>query len=343
MEKIIDPVDTALVKAELTEDRKLRDTNKGGNVIYDVSGAEAPNVLKEIGRLREISFRAEGGASGKSMDIDEFDTMENPYRQIVVWDPDAEAIIGGYRYILGPDVIIKEDGQPHLTSSHLYHFSENFIKYYLPHSMELGRSFVTPEYQSSKSGAKGIFALDNLWDGIAAIILQHPDITHFIGKMTIHPSYDSSARNLINYFLWKHYGDTEELVRPYNLLRCDGDPRLYGLILDKEEFKDDFVRLKSAVSALGTSIPPLVNSYMRLSPTMKMFGMTVNDELADAFETGIMVCFDEMYDDKKDRHSESFLKYRTKQLRKRFPALEDDFEGKLKKRWLQRREKRRQN
>lgn len=339
MEKIIDPISKELLKAELTPDKKLRDTNKGGNEIYVVTWHDSPNVVKEIGRLREEAFRQAGGSSGLSMDLDEFDTMENPYKQIVVWDPDAEAILGGYRYIFGTDVTLREDGQPNLTSSHLYHYSDEFIQHYLPHVMELGRSFVAPEYQSSKAGAKAIFSMDNLWDGIAALIMLHPSIMYFLGKMTMYPSYDSTARNLIMHFLWKHFGDDENLVRPYNLVMPEGDTRLMDLILKDDDFKQDFRNLKDAVRRLGTSIPPLVNSYMNTSPTMKMFGTAINDELAEVYETGIMVCFDEMYEDKKARHVESFIEDKVKHLRERFPALEDGIEIKLAERWKWRRER----
>jgi len=339
MEKIIDPIDRSLLLAELTDDRKLRDTNKGGNILYDVSGLDCPNVLLEIGRLREISFREAGGSSGLSADLDDFDTMEKPYRQLVVWDPDAHAILGGYRYILGPNVKIQENGQPYLASAHMFKFSDTFVKYYLPHTMELGRAFVAPEYQSSKAGAKAIFAMDNLWDGIAAVIMLHPDIKYFFGKMTIYPSYDESARFLIEAFLWKYYGDAEELVRPYEMCRTSVDPRLFGLILNGKDVKEDYVKLKASVSALGTIIPPMVNSYLRTSPTMKMFGTAINDQMANVFETGIMVNFEEMYDEKRARHAESFIKYTTEQIRKRFPSIDEGFEEKLKLRWLRRRTK----
>ena len=166
MEKIIDPVDVNLIKAELTPDKKLRDTNKGGNEIYIVDYKDSPDTMREIGRLREITFRDAGGGTGKSIDIDEFDIMEKPCKQLIVWDPESEAILGGYRFILGPDIQLMENGQPRLATSHLFHFSDKFISDYLPHIIELGRSFVTPEYQSSKAGAKALFALDNLWDGL---------------------------------------------------------------------------------------------------------------------------------------------------------------------------------
>lgn len=339
MEKIIDPVDKKLLKAELTPEKKLRDTNKGGNEIYVVTWHDSPNVVTEIGRLREEAFRQAGGSTGLALDLDDFDKMENPYRQIVVWDPEAEAILGGYRYIFGTDVTFLENGQPNITSTHLFHYSNEFIKHYLPHTMELGRSFVAPEYQSSKAGAKAIFSMDNLWDGITAVILQHPSIMYLVGKMTMYPSYDASARNLILYFLWKHFGDKEELARPYDLIMPEGDPRIMNLILKDDDLKTDYRNLKDAVLRLGTAIPPLVNSYMNVSPTMKMFGTCLNDELANVYETGIMVNFDDMFDDKKSRHVKSFIKENVEKLRERFPEIKADIEERLEKKWQDRRDK----
>ena len=321
MEKIIDPVSVDLLKAELTPDKKLCNTNKAGNEIYIIDGKTAPNVLREVGRLREISFRQAGGSSGLALDLDEFDTMENCYKQIVIWDPDAEAILGGYRYILGPDVTFTENGQPHLATAHMFHFSDQFIQNYLPHTMELGRSFVTPEYQSSKAGAKAIYAMDNLWDGIGAVMMQHSNIIYFFGKMTMYPSYDKSCRDLILRFLWKHFGDDENLIRPYSPVMPELDSRVLDLILKDEEFKPDYRNLKEAVRKLGTSIPPLVNSYMNTSPTMKMCGTAVNDEFSDVEETAILVCFNEMYADKRDRHKEPYLKQQLANLFERFPQL----------------------
>ena len=322
MEKIIDPVSVDLLKAELTPDKKLCNTNKAGNEIYVVDGIEAPNVLREIGRLREIAFRDSGGGTGQPLDIDEFDTTtDHPYKQIIIWDPDASAIIGGYRFILGPDVLMQEDGQPHITSAHMFRYSERFIRDYLPHTMELGRSFVTPEYQSSKAGAKAIFALDNLWDGIAAVILQHPNIMYLLGKMTIYPSYDKSCRDLIQHFLWKHFPDPDELVRPKQPLKEEADGRLLDLILKDDDFKADYRNLKDAIRKLGSGIPPLVNSYMNTSPTLKMLGMGINDEFFDAYETGILVCYDEMYAEKRDRHKEPYFRHLAESIRKRFPGI----------------------
>ena len=337
MEKIIDPVDIALLRQELTPDKKICDTLKAGNEIYVVDWHDSPNVVREIGRLREVSFRGEGGSSGLSLDIDEFDTMEKPYKQMIIWDPDAGAIIGGYRFILGPDVEFDRNGQPRLATSHMFHFSDEFIRDYLPHTMELGRSFVTPEYQSSKAGAKAIFALDNLWDGIAAIILEQKSILYFFGKMTMYPSYDRISRDLILSFLWKHFPDMDNLIRPIEPIGSEADPRLVELILKKDEFKEDYRMLKEAVRSRGTNIPPLVNSYMNVSPTMKMFGTAVNKEFSNVEETAILVSFDEMFADKRDRHIEAFASEREKKLRLRFPHLSENFKEKLIQRIKERR------
>lgn len=329
MEEIIAPVGKSLILSELTPERKLCNTNKAGNEIYVFNGNEAPNLLREVGRLREISFRAEGGSSGLSCDLDEFDTMEKPYMQIIVWDPDAEAIIGGYRYILGPDVVLDRKGQPVLATSHMFRFSNVFIQQYLPHTMELGRSFVTPEYQSSKAGAKALFALDNLWDGIAAIMMHHPGIMFLFGKMTMYPTYMKCGRDLILHFLWKHFPDPDELVRPIDPVLPATDGRLLELILKDSEFKEDYRNLKGAIRQLGTNIPPLVNSYMNTSPTMKMFGTAVNHEFSEVEETAILVCFNEMYAEKRDRHIQAFLKDKFEKVRKRFPGLVDGSEEKI--------------
>lgn len=339
MQDIIAPVDVELIKAELTEDRKLRDTNKGHNVLYVVNAHNAPNTMREIGRLREEAFRASGACSGLDCDIDEFDTMEVPYQQMIVWDPDAEAILGGYRYILGPDIKIQENGQPYLATAHMFHFSDFFIQNYLPHTAELGRSFVSLDYQSSKAGAKALFAMDNLWDGLGAIMMAHSQIFYFFGKMTIHPSYDPLARDLIYYFLDKHFPDADKLVTPYHPLSIETNTRLMDLIFTEESFKEDYKNLKSAIMKLGTFIPPLVNSYMNTSPSMRMFGTGINDEFGDAAESAILISFYEMYDEKKTRHVDSYRKWMVDRYRQRFPNLEEGFEEKLKQRWAEHKER----
>ncbi len=338
MEPIIAPVSLELIKAELTPNKKLRDTNKSHNEIYVINHHDSPNVMREIGRLREEAFRDSGGGSGLSMDIDEFDTMENPYQQLIVWDPDAERILGGYRYILGPDIKLGEDGQPLLATSHMFHFSDRFIKDYLPYTIELGRSFVSPEYQSSKAGAKGLFALDNLWDGLGALCIINPAMKYFFGKMTMYPEFNRQARDLIQHFLFKHFEDKEKLVTPVDPLRIETDRSYMDSILKEDGFKDDYKCLNAEVRRLGENIPPLVNSYMSLSPTMRTFGGGINHEFSEAEETCILITFDEIYEAKKARHIDSYIEEKIKRMRVRFPLFVENMGEDLKMRIAQKRD-----
>lgn len=305
---IIPPVEKSLLEAELTEDRFLRDSNKGGNKIYVVDGRECPNVMREIGRLREISFRQAGGGTGKECDIDEFDLMAPPCRQLLVWNPDEKEILGGYRFILGPDIAVSADGVPRIATSHMFRFSQRFLEEYLPVTMELGRSFVRPEYQSSKAGAKALFALDNLWDGLGALTVEYPHIKYLFGKVTMYPSYVPECRNMILYFLHKYFPDRDGLVSPISSLQTDTDTLAMEAMFVGGSFKEDYKILNSEVRKHGINIPPLVNAYMSLSPTMRIFGTAINDEFGDVEETGIFLAIGEIYDQKKHRHIASYHK-----------------------------------
>ena len=309
MEKpIIDPIPVEVLKSELTADKQLRMTSRSNNEIYIVTWQDSPHVLREIGRLREIAFRAAGGGTGLDCDLDEFDTMENPYRQLIVWDPEAEKIIGGYRYILGPNIQLDAKGQPVLATSHMFHFSDEFIQHYLPYTIELGRSFVTLEYQSTRVGSKAIFALDNLWDGLGALAVIMPDCKYYFGKVTMYPSYNRRGRDMILYFLRKHFGDKQGLVLPVKPLQLESDPKEFEQLFCHDNFKEDYKVLNHEIRALGYNIPPLVNAYMCLSPTMKMFGTAINYGFGDVEETGILIAVSEIYDEKRIRYIDNFAK-----------------------------------
>ena len=257
---IIQPIDKQLLKSELTRDRQLRMTNKSNNEIYVITAHNAPNVMREIGRLREIAFREAGGGTGMEVDIDEFDTCENCYKQLIVWNPEAEEIIGGYRYIFGTDWELNADGQPILATSHMFHFSEKFLRDYMPYTVELGRSFVSPDYQNVRRNTKSIFALDNLWDGLGALTVLNPHVKYFFGKVTMYPSYVRRGRDMILYFLNKHFGDKEGLITPMKPLKIEADPAEMEALFCEDSFKKDYRILNSEVRRLGYDIPPLVNA-----------------------------------------------------------------------------------
>jgi hypothetical protein len=306
MQPIIDKVDTALIKAELTPDRLLRRSNKGNNEIYVVDAFNAPATMREIGRLRELSFRNAGGGTGLECDIDEFDTMDVPCRQMIVWNPEGDEIIGGYRFILGKD-IRTEDGVPCIATSHLFRFSPEFITGYLPHTIELGRSFVVPVYQNSQERPKQIYALDNLWDGLGALTVIYPQIKYLFGKVTMYPDFHRESREMLLGFIHRHFPDPDSLVTPIvPLPSIAASPEIQNRYTG--DYKEDMRILSQFVRAAGYRIPPLVNAYMSLSPTMRSFGTAVNREFGDVEETGILISLDQVYEDKKARHISSFTR-----------------------------------
>ena len=322
MKRIIDPIDRELLKSELNEDRHLRTTNRAGNELY-VVGPEAVNVIREIGRLREIAFRNDGGGTGEPLDIDKFDTdPAYGYRQLVLWDPEAEEIIGGYRFCICDEAVYDRYGQPILTSSHMFEFSKKFIRDYLPYTLELGRSFVSVEYQTSKSGSKRLFGLANPFDGIAALGVMYKDrLKYFFGKMTIYPEYNTEAREMVMDFLKKYFGEKADLLKIRKQVKIN-NPKRFHKVFTGSNYKENYAILKSEVSKLGVNIPPLVNTYMNLSPSMIYFGTGINDEFADVFDSGILIAFDEMYPDKIERHSNSFLKMGWRAIRARLKRFQ---------------------
>ena len=303
MQPIIPPVDTALLLKEL-EGHLLRPSNKADNLIYDITSHECPNVMREIACLREISYRDGGGATGKEMDIDEMDLMAKPYHQLIVWDPEHQQIIGGYRYLVGSDAEIR-DGQPFITSAHLFHYSERFIRDYLPNTIEFGRAFVQPMYQQREMGVKALFALDNIWDGIGAVMHNHPEVRWMIGKVTIYPDYNLTARNLIYDFLQRYHRGEEGLFEPYHPLPVP--------VIDSPFVGDDpqenYHILQRAVREQGTVIPPMFSAYLNLTNDLQFFGNAVNDELANVYETGIMVDLQTVYPEKKERYISSYIQW----------------------------------
>ncbi len=301
MEPIIAPIDRDLLEREMKAAGLVRITRKGDNEIYIVNQHNAPNVLQEIGRLREVTFRAAGGGTGMSIDLDEFDTSDLCYEQLIVWSPEDREIIGGYRFICCEKAIISPT-DIRLSTHHYFDFTDKFVKDYLPKTIELGRSWVQPNFQPTNNPRKGLYALDNIWDGLGALARTYSDIKYFFGKVTMYPSYDRESRDFLLHFMHHYFPDKENLMKPYHPLQQSYDRNYVEEQLKGLEFKDGFKVLNAYVRARGENIPPLVNIYMNLSPTMKTFGTAVNHEFGDVEETGILVTLDDIYEDKKERH-----------------------------------------
>ena len=308
METVIPPVDRTLLRKELTKELFVRKTNNGNNQIYIFTSKQAPNLMRELGRLREVTFRDASGGTGKSVDIDSYDTAEVPFKQLIVWSPEDEEIVGGYRFIVGKDVQKDKSGHPITPTSKLFKFSEKYIHNYWPVTFELGRSFVQPFYQPTVNLRKGMYSLDNLWDGLGAIIILHPEVKYFFGKFTMYPKFDSFARDMILFFLGKYFPDPENLVVPRDPLLIQTSEKILKSIFMGTNYDEDYKILVQKVRGLGEQIPPLVNAYMNLSGSMQAFGTAINKGFGNVEETAINITISDIYDYKKDRHISSFVK-----------------------------------
>jgi len=299
MSEIIPTNNIQAIELELNENTFVRNTNKANNEIYIVNFHNAPNTVREIGRLRELTFSEAGGGTGKEIDIDDFDTSENCYDQLIVYDRDNQIISSGYRFIYGEKVL--NGGEIELSTKHYFNFSDEFIKDYLPYTIELGRSWVHPDYQAGKS-RKGLFALDNLWDGLGAIMVNYPEMKYFFGKVTMYTSYNVDARNALLYFMNSYFPDKDKLVTAIHPIDMNANLSSVETLLEGKNFDDGLKALNGYLKEYGERIPPLINTYMKLSPTMKSFGTAVNPEFGGVEETGILVTTADIYPEKTERH-----------------------------------------
>lgn len=308
MKPVIYPVEREKLLDELTPDKFVRKTNKAGNEIYIFDALNSPNLMREVARIRELTFRTAGGGTGKEIDMDEFDIFRDfPYQQLIVWDPKEMEILGGYRFIVCGDVPLNEKGEPRLATTELFRFSDKFKRDYLPYVIELGRSFVHPMYQSTRMGRKSLFALDNLWDGLGALTVDYPDIKYFFGKVTMYTSFNIEARNMILYFMRKYFRDTESLVQAYVPLRIEIDEERLSTLFSGDTYSEDYKILSRKVRDIGENIPPLVNAYMSLSPSMKAFETTINADFGGVEETAILIKIADVYEAKKIRHISTYI------------------------------------
>lgn len=306
MKEIVPPIDRGLIEKELTKKKFVRKTNNAGNELYIITAHDSPYIMREIGRLRELTFRTAGGGTGKDLDIDKYDTQEDPYRQLIVWDPLAKEILGGYRYHIYSKEIIEKYGAENLATARLFNFSEHFCNDYLPHLIELGRSFVQPAYQSTSRQSKGIYALDNLWDGLGTLFINNPDKKYFFGKVTMYQNYNKRARNLILFFMDKHFPDNDKLVWPIDPIDTDIDTAEMNKIFTGKSYIEDYKILSQKVRAFGENIPPLINAYMNLSPSMKCFGTVLNPHFGEVEETALMITINDLYKAKVERHISNY-------------------------------------
>ena len=305
MEAISRSVSREKLIKELTPERFIRKTNYGNNEVYIFTQQSSPMLMQEVGRLREMAFRLAGGGTGKKIDIDEMDTREDPYEQLIVWNPEDQEILGGYRFYKCMNAEKADFDINKLSTSHYFNFSEKFIKEYLPHMVELGRSFVQP-FSTAGKRRKSLFALDNLWDGLGTIVIDNPGMRYFFGKVTMYPHFDRFARDIILHFLYKHFGDPDKLVTSIDPMPLDLNRKEITSLLTGKDYIENYKLLSQEVRKLDENVPPLINSYMNLSPTMKTFGTIINNDFGTVEETGIMITLKDLYISKVNRHLASY-------------------------------------
>ncbi|MCK5846134.1 MAG: GNAT family N-acetyltransferase [Bacteroidales bacterium] len=307
MKEILAPVERKLLLSELNDDTFVRRTNNGNKELFIIDNSNSPNTMLEIGRLREISFREGGGGTGKEVDIDEYDTFENPFKQLLVWDPKGKEIVGGYRFLEGEQILKNGGNKPDTPTSHLFNMSDDFINNYLPKTIELGRSFVQPLYQPNYNLRQGLYSLDNLWDGLGYLMINKPNLKYFFGKITMYPNFNAQARDMIHYFLNNNFGDKDKLITPIKALNYKTDINTFKSMFSGTDYIADFKTLNTEVRKLGENIPPLVNAYMNLSSTMKYFGTAINERFGNVEESGIFITVDDIYEKKKARHISNII------------------------------------
>ena len=304
---IIEPIDVQLLKQELNKSTFLRNTTRGNNEIYVVNNENSPNVLREIGRLREVSFRAVGGGSGTECDLDHFDLEDKACFQVVVWNPEEEEIIGGYRFTKWSMASFHENGQPYVNTEHLFDFSQKFIDEDFPYCIEMARAFVQPKYQSAQAGRKALFALDNLWEGIGGVVASNPDVKYLTGKVTIYSSSPELSRKAMIYYLDMSFGDREGLLMSKNPeLWTPQQEDFFKELFTGDDYKENYLILNNFVKSFNDTIPPLIHLYVGLSPTMKTFGTTFDPDFGDCYDTAMMITVSDIYKEKFDRYIGSF-------------------------------------
>ena len=212
--------------------------------------------MREIGRLREEAFRFYGGGTGRDCDVDEFDLADDGYRQLIVWDPAEGAILGGYRFMFGDEVQMDEaTGRPRLATAELLRVQSPLPRGLPPRDDRAGTLLRLPALSVYAYGAKSLFALDNLWDGLGALTVLNPAMKYFYGKVTMYEDYDPHARNLILYFLDKHFPDPDHLVRPTDPLPIVVDEAEIRELFPTDDRLENYRALNKAVREIGLNIP----------------------------------------------------------------------------------------
>lgn len=282
------------LKKELNSSELLGITNDGKR-IFLVEFKRDSAVLKEIGRLREFTFRRVGEGSGKKRDLDKYDSY---YKHLVLWDDDELEIVGAYR--IGESKTILERGVEGFYTSSLFDYKDEFLPY-LDDSIELGRSFVQPKYWGSR-------ALDYLWFGIGAYLRKYPNIKYMFGPVSLSSSYPKEVKNLILFYYLKYFGAKSEMVVSKNrYILSLQEIESAKSILNSDSLLGDFKILKKHLMHMGFSVPTLYKQYSDLCEDdgVKFLDFGVDYEFESCIDGFILVDVGKIKSSKRDRYINS--------------------------------------
>lgn len=289
--EIAESVDSNLLiqEIEANEDSKLFDNSNFS--VYSLKASSAPNVLLEIGRQREIAFRAVGEGSNHTRDIDEFDYY---YYHLVLWDRDKKTIAGAYRIGRGAE-IMEFYGKHGFYTHTLFRFKREFQSY-LQESVELGRSYVAVEYQRQR------LPLFLLWEGIIQMLSNFKEAKYIIGPVSMSNDYQALSKELVIEFIQKNFGDEEmsKLVRPRTKIRnavkkVDKE----ALILAAGGEIKKFDRLLAAIEPMGKTMPVLYKKY--LAQNAKILAFNRDRKFNDAIDAFMILDIQNLPTEKADK------------------------------------------
>jgi len=289
---VIHPVDRKLIKRELSDSQILGKTKDDKKIIL-AEYENSPNVLKEIARLREITFRKVGEGTGKKRDIDDFDKY---YKHLVVWDEEELEIVGSYRIGIGKDIFLSKGINGFYTST-LFNFSNRFETEVVKDSIELGRSFVQRKYWNSN-------ALNYLWQGIGAFISNNDWVQYLFGGVSISNNYSESAKNSIVYYFQKWFGDYDELAESKNkFMLSNKSADDLSKIFTSNNYKDDYKILKNILKPTGFTVPVLYKHYSELCNDngVKFLDFGVDPDFENCVDGLILVDVHKIKDEKRER------------------------------------------
>lgn len=280
-EAIAHPENRQHLKQEINQCEKLGDTSDGKSIyLYRYRCNSA--VMREIGRLRELTFRAVKEGTGKRRDTDIYDTY---YDHIVLWDDNALEIVGAYRLLQCQTIFDKSTnscpGRPPLYSQTLFRFEEDFNAY-LAEGLELGRSFVQPIYWGKRS-------IDYLWHGIGAYLIKHPHIRYMFGPVSISQDYPNQAKSSLIDFYTHYFGSESNMATALNPFRGSETQSFPELSFSGDDYKGDFCRLKQFLAAKAVNIPTLYKQYTELCEPdgVRFLAFNIDKDFADCID-GLM-------------------------------------------------------